>query len=347
MLQSFTPIHMRTRGQLVKIKNEWPKIALLITLFVLCIILVAMQIQGAETATKLESGLLSGLQFLISLAFSWVLAFWVFELGYKDKQKKFALGAFRRIKEIERNLVRTSKYLDDAMRNEDDLRPCLGVVRANLTNAKETVFSSIYDWSDIIEDEIAISAQIEKLERSISFSDGSTQTKDNTSQEIEKLSQQLPPSLRQAIGVENTQTETERAVDYLRSEIRENGNLDLTGFWEAKDSFMKDTSNLKPGDSVYIARGITKNRIGAILAYDADGNSFGVIGNRCAPLQATYDVFANALDKVFGGTLRPKLFGGNPIEAVVKEVVNTGHRENSSRKYFEVSINKDQLDRLV
>lgn len=88
------------------LKNDWPKIVVLFLLFLLCVALVLIQVGRSEIATKLESALLSGLQFLASLAFAWVLSFWVFEIGYKDKQKKFALGAFRRIKEIERNIVR-------------------------------------------------------------------------------------------------------------------------------------------------------------------------------------------------------------------------------------------------
>lgn len=329
----------------MKLKNDWPKVVLLIALFLMGVGLVFVQIDRSDNATKLESALLSGFQFLISLAFTWILSFWVFEISHKDKQKKFALGAFRRIKEIERNIIRTSDYVDDVIRNGEDTRPSLGIIRANLRNARDTVLSSIYDWSDIIEDEIEISAQIEKLERSMSAE--SEQGPKSTSHEIEKLSQKLPPSLRQVVRDDHILDETKQAADYLRRELRENGYLDLRGFWEARDAFMRNISNLKPGDPVYIARGITKNRPGPILAYDADGNSLGVITNRCAVLNSPYDVFANALDRVFEGALRPKLFGGNPIEAIIKEVDNSNIDTDPKRKRFEVWISKDKLDALA
>lgn len=324
-----------------KADNDWPKIVLLFVLFLMCIGLVALQIDRSETVTKLESSLLSGLQFLISLVFSWVLSFWVFEVGYKEKQQKFALGAFRRIKEIERNIVRTVNYVDDSLRNGDDLRPCMGVIKANLTNARDTVMSSIYDWSDIIEDEIEISAQIEKLEQTRSAI-ADEPASNITSEEIEKLSQKLPPPLRQAIREESgTRSRDREAIEYLRQQFRENGSLDLRGFWQEHDGFMKEPDTLKVGDVIYIARGMTKNRSGAILAYDADGKSLGVIGNRCSQLQMRYDVFADALDEVFGKKLRPELFGGTPVEARVMRV--DGPNAETSRRYFEVSVGIDKV----
>jgi hypothetical protein len=324
-----------------KADNDWPKIALLFVLFLMCIGLVALQIYRSETVTKLESALLSGLQFLISLVFSWVLSFWVFEVGHKEKQKKFALGAFRRIKEIERNIVRTANYVDDSLRNGDDLRPCMGVIKANLTNARDTVMSSIYDWSDIIEDEIEISAQIEKLEQTRSAI-ADEPSSNITSEEIEKLIQKLPPPLRQAIREESGSRSRDReAIEYLRQQFRENGSLDLRGFWQEHDGFMKEPDTLKVGDVIYIARGMTKNRSGAILAYDADGKSLGVITNRCSQLQMRYDVFAYALDEVFGKKLRPELFGGTPVEARVMRV--DGPNAETSRRYFEVSVGIDKV----
>lgn len=324
-----------------KTGNDWPKIILLLVLFIMCIGLVALQIDRSETVTKLESALLSGLQFLMSLVFSWVLSFWVFEIGHKEKQKKFAIGAFRRIKEIERNIIRTADYVDDSLRNGDDLRPCLGVIRANLTNARDTVMSSMYDWSDIIEDEIEISAQIEKLEQARSAI-ADEPASNITSEEIEKLSQKLPPPLRQAIREESGSRSRHReAIEYLRQQFRENGSLDLRGFWQDQDGFMKEPDTLKVGDVIYLARGMTKNRIGAILAYDADGKSLGVITNRCSPLQMGYDVFAYALDEVFGKKLRPKLFGGTPVEATVMLV--DGRSTKTNRRYFEVSVGIDKV----
>lgn len=326
---------------MTKMKNEWPKVALLLALLFMCIVVVMVQVDRSESITKLESALLSGLQFLISLVFSWVLSFWVFEIGHKEKQKKFALGAFRRIKEIERNIVRTADYVDDSIQNGDDLRPCLGVVKANLTNARDTVLSSIYDWSDIIEDEIEISAQIEKLERALSIPDDEPVSK-TASVEIEKLSRKLPPSLRQAVRDDRSnRSSTKEAVSYLKQQFRENGSLNLRGFWEAKDSFMKEPESLKAGDVLYIARGITKNRTGVILAYDADGKSVGVITNRGSPLQMGYAVFADGLDELFGRTLRPKLFGGTPIEAIVTRVESLSPKTN--RRYFEVAVGADKI----
>lgn len=322
-------------------KSNWPKIIILLALFVLCAGLVFIQVSHSETITKLESALLSGFQFLVSLAFAWVLSFLTFEISYKDKQKKFALGAFRRIKEIERNLARTTDSVDESIKTGEDYRLCLEVVRANLVNAQNTVSSSIYDWSEIIEDEIEISAQIEKLERSISTKRDEPNEK-NTAAEIEKLSNKLPPSLRQTVREPlNSRTQTLDAENYLRQQVVNNGHLDMNAFWASNDGFMSESSKLNVGDVVYIARGFTKNRTGAILAYDRDENSVGVITNRCSALNAAYDTFADALDEIFQKQLRPKQFGGSPVEAVVTEIEEFDAK--NKRQYFKVQIRKEKF----
>lgn len=329
------------KDKMKNLKNNWLKILVLLALFVLCAGLVFVQVSQSETMTKLESALISGLQFLASLAFAWVLAFWTFENGYKDKQKKFALGAFRRIKEIERNLIRTTDSVDESIKAGDDFRLCLEVVKANLVNAQDTVSSSIYDWSDIIEDEIEISAQIEKLEQSMSAKRDEPNEK-NAEAEIEKLSSKLPPSLRQTVREQpNRESRISEAKSYLLQQVVENGHLDMRAFWAVDDGFMGESSKLNVGDVVWIARGFTKNRIGAILAYDHAGNSVGVIVNRCSALRVAYDIFSSAMDEIFQKQLRPTQFGGKPVEAVV-----TGIEEfdaSLNRQYFMVQIQKEQF----
>lgn len=228
-------------------------------------------------------------------------------------------------------------------------------MKANLTNAQDTISSSIYDWSDIIEDEIEISAQIEKLERSISAKrdepneinaaaeiEKLSNYAKNAEAEIKKLSNKLPPSLRQTVREpQNHSSLIKEAISYLRQQVADNGHLDMNAFWATNDGFMSEPGKLKIGDVVYIARGFTKNRTGALLAYDSVGNSVGVITNRCTAQKTAYDTFADAMDDIFQKQLRPKQFGGVPVEAIVTEIEDFDAKLD--RRYFKVRIAKEKF----
>ncbi len=322
---------------MINLKDNWGKIFVFLLLLAGSLVTMYIQIDKAQTASKLESTLISAIQFFLSIGFTWFLSQAVFESSQKEKIKKFAITAFRRIKEIERNVKRTHEYISESIKFEDDPLGCLRIVHANLINAQDTINSSMSDWADIIEDEIELGQEIEKLEyQQNQLLHGKTlvvEEQGKIEQRIVDLSKRLPPTLRYTFKVgKGDDIQKKKAVDYLNEEISSKGCLNLRAFWEPNDGLMKEPNELKVGDEVYIARGLTDTRIPVVMVFDKDGNSIGIVVNRCRDKDSGYDIFANAMDIVFGRKIRPKLLGGKPILAKVVEVEEID--KISKRKYF-------------
>lgn len=324
---------------MIDFKKDWGKLLAFTILLILSIGLVVVQVTNSSNPTKLEVSLISALQYICSIGFTWLLSIIVFNSTYKDKQKKFAIGAFRRVKEIERNIKRTQEHIKQSLKDEEDLKSCLSVAEFSLINAQDTINSSIADWADIIEDEIEISAQIERLETLSTDNTKSKSTSDSVNQEIATLSKKLPPELRHELLVERSKVgQIKEAVVYLGKKILDDGFIRLRCFWEPRNGLMQDLSDISVGSKVYIARGITDTRTGAILIYNEKGESLAVVTNRCNELRVPYDVFADALDEVFGRTLRPKMFGGHPVQAEVVKIEDFNPK--SERQYLHVKVFK-------
>lgn len=99
----------------------WQKGALLTIAIVSVIAIATLQINSSETATKTESTLFNVLQFIFSTVFAWLLSAFIGETQQTESQRKFAIGAFRRIKEIERAVNRTQKYLANLEDGSDEI----------------------------------------------------------------------------------------------------------------------------------------------------------------------------------------------------------------------------------
>jgi hypothetical protein len=328
---------------MIDFENNRGKLLVLGLLLVSAIVLVIIQALNAKTASRLEVSLISSLQFIFSIAFTWILSQVAFESSYKEKQKKFAIGAFRRIKEIERNVTRTQDYIEQSLRDENDHKSCLKVAKSNLINAQDTINSSISDWADIIEDEIEISSQIDKLESGAELVSASTEKNLSINPEIDELSKKLPPSLRIKRSIFDDSTKSVKdSVIQLGKLILEDGYLELRAFWEPRDAFMKDFSGINVNDNVYVARGITNTRTGAILLYDEEGNSLAVVINGSG---GKYENFADALDNIYDRTLRPKMFGGKPVQAEVIKVED--YDPKSERQYIKVRVYKNISRKVI
>lgn len=330
----------------VRAKTHWSIYISLVILLVGVVALAVAQVFTANSATKLESSLFNILQFLFSLLFALLLSRILTEQQFFESQRKFAIGAFRRIKEIERSLTRTFTYVlkaDNATRGIP--LPELTGIRVGLMSTQDAVRSSIADWSDIIGDEIEVANEIERLKRSKIENDieldyvGVNQATSASALEgkIAELKNELPQELRISVGDE-PEDGVEKALKFLRSEIKEHEKLNLAAFWDAKDSFNKDAAHIKVGDTVYIAYGLTKNRNASMLVYDQDGNWIAVVTNLCADIGCDYDDFFEALAKLYHQSLLPRSFGGTPLQATVTETEELD--EKLKRQYFYIQIEK-------
>ncbi len=289
---------------MIDLKKDWVKGLIFVVLLAGSLALIYVQIINAGTATKIESTLFSAIQFVLSVGFTWVLAQVVFENSEQEKQKKFAVGAFRRIKEIERNIVRTYAHVCSSLERNEDKGTSLEVVKANLLNAQDTIRSSIYDWADIIENELEIAQEIKRLGKEQSNVPDEAESEEEQKDKkaaIEDLTRQLPLEMRQIVRTEDDyDEEVADAITLLEDTLESFGFIEFRVFWDLDDSFEKEPKSLKVGDECYFSDGITTNRGTCILAYDQDGLSVGVVTNLF--LIWRYQVFKNAMSKVFGPT---------------------------------------------
>jgi hypothetical protein len=321
-----------------------------IALFVGVIVLAAVQITGAENVTKTELALFNILQLIFSIGFSWIISSYFSEAGFIESQKKFAIGAFRRIKEIERSISRAQTLLntDQDERDGKQLHRHQPVM-ISLMSAQDAVNSSIADWGDIIGDEIHLTKEIirlkalrksaDKFEKEYLDNLGKSKKEDeDLEREINELKSRLPASLR--LEEDNKERIYEMAEYYLNEEMNTTGKIVLTGFWEENDTFSGNLSNVSVGDTLYISRGFTENRRNVLLAYDKEDKWVGVITNKFMSyhddIDIDYDSFLEFFEHCLDYAFIPKSFGGTPlpIKITEKEEINeNGHQ------YFEAVLN--------
>lgn len=294
-----------------------------------------LQIINADATTKTESALFNILQFIFSVGFSWIISRHFSQLSFVESQKKFAIGAFRRIKEIERSIGRAQHLLTTDKSSFDGKQEnSHEAVMMSLLSAQDAVNSSIADWGDIIGDEIHLTKEIDRLKGLRKSADKfereyldnlkvKKKSDEDIIKEISELKSALPPSLR--IDEDDDKSyQYELAETLLKNEIEETGKIMLRGFWEKDDSFSGDLSAINPGDKLYISRGFTENRPNVILTFDENDNWVGVITNKFIQeddeISLDYDSFLDFFEYCIGYKLTPKQFGGVPLPITIEEI---------------------------
>ena len=139
-----------------------PWFAVALALLTAATIILRISTCNAET-TKLETTLFSILQFLFSIGFAYVLAQIVPRDQFMKSQRRFAVAAYRRIKEIDRgveHLLSRTRYQMKVV-SKETLRE-LEVIRAIAAGICESIKSSVADWGDVIREEIETLEKIEE-----------------------------------------------------------------------------------------------------------------------------------------------------------------------------------------
>ncbi|WP_444909426.1 hypothetical protein [Microbulbifer sp. TRSA005] len=299
------------------------------------IALTILQILNADTTTKTESALFNILQFIFSVGFSWIISSYFSELSFLESQKKFAIGAFRRIKEIERSIGRAQHLLTSEKSISDGKQESNhNAVMMSLLSAQDAVNSSVADWGDIIGDEIHLTKEIDRLKGLRKSADkfereylDNLRVRNKSDEEILKEISELKAELPASLKVEDDEDDSyqyELAESLLRSEIENTGRIELRGFWEKDDSFKGDLSNIKPGDTLYISRGFTESRPNVMLAFDESDNWVGIITNKFIQeddeIHMDYDSFLDFFEHCIDYKLTPKHFGGTPLPIKMAEI---------------------------
>lgn len=324
-----------------------------IALLIGVLVISFFQVINADETTKTESALFNILQFIFSVGLSWIISRHFSQLSFVESQKKFAIGAFRRIKEIERSISRAQHLLASDKRIVDGQQESSHEsVMMSLLSAQDAVNSSIADWGDIIGDEIHLTKEIDRLKGLRRSADkfereylDNLKVKNKSSEdilnEISELKSALPPSLRIDEEVDKSY-QYELAETLLQNEIESTGKISLQGFWEMDDSFSGDLSKVKPGDRLYISRGFTEKRSNVILAFDENEDWVGVITNKFIQedneINLDYESFLDFFEHCIDYKLTPKQFGGVPLPITIDQIYDINkHGYKHFTAYISVS----------
>jgi len=267
--------------------------ALILAVLTVISILVQILISTSRQLSPLETSLFSVLQFIFSLGFAWVLAKISFRSEFVRSQKQFAIAAFRRIKEIDMTVERVLFRINSQMKIADaNTLKELDVIFEIAKGIRQSIKSSIADWSDIIGEELATIEKIESLtfqeeimsdkikNEPLSNSEESKkilEILDQKQKEVTKLVETLPPSLQVETKKRRKSSSYELVTKELQKQVDENEFITVDGFWT--EGFQKDIKDFKIGDKLVVQQGDVEDRIGSMIAYDENGNSIGVILN--------------------------------------------------------------------
>jgi len=169
----------------------------------------------------------------------------------------------------------------------------LDVILEIARGIRQSIKSSIADWTDIIGEEIETVEKIETLNfqeelmtqklrqdnnSKMDQDDKIMEQLDHNQKEILTLLKKLPLSLQ--ISSKNPQSKIdtiENVNKFLQNQIEKNGYIEARGFWDK--TFEKDILEFNVGDKLTVQQGDVGKRTGAMVAYDKDLKSVGVIIN--------------------------------------------------------------------
>lgn len=248
-------------------------------LAILVVVAIGLQLWNAQSdPTPLEVGLFSVLQFVFAIGFAWILSRFSSYGQFAERQRAFAIAAYRRIKEIDkavdRVIARTSARVKDGSSEATLDLEVLGEIAKGI---KESIVSSTADWADIIGAEIETVERIEAIRMEEARLLGKaaregTQKRDLQTDailqqlelqrtELAALIASLPHSLRLIAEEDNWRTqERTRMLDQLEKEWEHHGGLVLEGFWDP--TFEKDVRQLSLGETVTISQADREQRTG-------------------------------------------------------------------------------------
>jgi hypothetical protein len=318
--------------------------------------LIIIQVSTASHATALEVALFNVLQFIFSLIFAWLLSHAVSEDQFRERQKRFAMACFRRVKEIERSLLRLQDYvMITRSAGREELSEAISVIRIGLEGAQDNVRSSIADWGDVIGSALEVANEVSRLQalRQPDAKDSSGRIIDRLSEHMEEVNKKiaaLTPKSAAVVPASPLSPANKRDMPFkeafgkIRAALGRTGSYTCAVYWDSEDSFPISPAMLKPGDRLTLARGITNLRSDCVLAYDSQNKKLGVVLNWLGDEHCDYETFLRAFTKVLGKSLL--LDEGTEISAIVKEVeprrsVKTKKGVEVPYQHFSVEIRRE------
>lgn len=257
----------------------------------------------SDDASKLESTLFSILQFIFSLGFGWIITKITSTTEFYESQKRFALSAYRRIKEIEkaveRLIQRTNSGLTSlAVENNNN---SLEAVNLMAIHIRETIRSSIADWADIIGEEIETVDEIEKKEDELQKmyqekTNSSDELLEKISKDIANLKSSLPSELKMVTRAKlSFDDQVKENIKRLKEQTPDDGIVEFSGFTMQKFGCSLDDIII---DNIYdVCIDDFAGRTSVFVLKNEKGKSVGVLTNS---LGYSYPAFQTAIIESIG-----------------------------------------------
>lgn len=256
---------------------------------------------SGETVTKTESALFGILQFVFSLAFAWFLSKESSQENFEKQQRRFAIAAFRRIKEIESQTMHLIARINKSMKGkDDDYLHGLDLAKSIAVSIKETTLSSKLDWADVIGDQIETLEKIENIQGDYHESgpsdshEGDSETVDTVQYKIEELKKSLSSELK-LYAQDRRHRETRKI---LLEELNSNGQIVLHGFIDRAQK-VRPLEKFFIGEELTVRLGDHGDRVATLGAYDKDGQYVGSFLNQ---YPGSYSEFTRQVCKVLGAS---------------------------------------------
>ena len=171
-----------------------------------------------STTTQLETVLFNLLQFLLTIGFAWFSGREVSKSEFEKSLKQFAIGAYRRITDIDKMLRRLQREVGDMLALQPNNQDNLQVIQAIVFDTCQVVQSSTDDWADVIGEELLAIEKIKRLERKkdeielLENTTGDRKSKDQNLNEIERKINELRSTLPTLLNISSQEKVEEERV---------------------------------------------------------------------------------------------------------------------------------------
>ena len=323
-----------------KIKTSYRPVIAIAILLTLCLFaMFIIQISSTEEATKTESALFSILQLVFSTYVAWAVTDHYTKKSFIDSQKKFAISSFRRIKEIQHCVGKLYSYLNRENPNGINQE----VVSNGLDHVNNLICSSIADWSDVIEDELRLTQEYERLKEiknDTTWSQG-IEKKDSRVLDqleslrgkIEQIESELPPELR-AMYQGTIQHKLISGCKLYSEIYKKDGHISFNCLWD-KDRF-SDANIFSVGDTVKMGLCNIGGIDNSLVALDQELNPLGVLTNNYRDSES-YEEFKQVIIWFFGEGIQEN---STILLNAIGTIKSIEEKTDSGRIYFNTEFTR-------
>lgn len=279
-----------------------------IVLAILAVLAFVCQFMMFDNAsTQKELILFNIVQFILIIGFTWFGTRAISAGEYEQSLKRFAVGAYRRIIDVDIILNRLKGMIANRHpeRHACEFCPELTTITAVIDDAKQMTRSSVLDWSDIIGEELLTIQSIQELEKERELSIGSniqTKTDGNAKKEQKRIEEKLNDLLKSLPVTMRMMAEKDKFSKLNKKHIikwLENMHFDEDGLilnaLSGGDNYgdVEALQKFSVGETLYIS--IDENGV-SINTYNREGLNVGRVLNK-APIN--YDMFSLCLFEIY------------------------------------------------